>query len=179
MLAQALRSVVSDCGGASCDRQYIIDGTLLPCWSWTAVPGLWSGKHRTTGVVVQVAAHTLEGQLSGISDPTPGSRHDLHLPRPIRRPRPPRTYPRSAIKDTSGAAFSPRSKNNPAGKLSTGRKHSTRASTHTRAPSSESSAHIKSWKKFSTQTTARPTPHLKRRSRQSSDSSSTHLPDGA
>ncbi|WP_226351397.1 transposase family protein, partial [Pseudonocardia sp. ICBG601] len=77
LLAQALRSVVPTAEELRADRQYIIDGTLLPCWSWTAVPGLWSGKHRTTGVVVQVAA-TLEGQLSWISDPTPGSRHDLH-----------------------------------------------------------------------------------------------------
>ncbi len=29
--------------------QYIIDGTLLPCWSWQALPELYSGKHHTTG----------------------------------------------------------------------------------------------------------------------------------
>ncbi|WP_226351169.1 transposase family protein [Pseudonocardia sp. ICBG601] len=56
LLAQALRSVVPTAEELRADRQYIIDGTLLPCWSWTAIPGLWSGKHRTTGVVVQVAA---------------------------------------------------------------------------------------------------------------------------
>lgn len=50
--------------------QLIIDGTLLPCWSWAGHPELWSGKHRTTGMSVQVAC-TLSGQLAWISDPTP------------------------------------------------------------------------------------------------------------
>jgi hypothetical protein len=28
---------------------YVVDGTLLPCWSWAANPELYSGKHKTTG----------------------------------------------------------------------------------------------------------------------------------
>jgi hypothetical protein len=55
--------------------QYIIDGTLLPCWSWASRKDLYSGKHKTTGMGVLVAC-TLEGRLSWISDPVPGSRHD-------------------------------------------------------------------------------------------------------
>src|SRR6266542_5392839 len=35
--------------------QYIVDGTLLPCWSWAAHPELYSGKHKTTGMNVQLA----------------------------------------------------------------------------------------------------------------------------
>lgn len=58
------------------DVPVIIDGTLLPCWSWTDVPDLYSGKHHTTGVNVQVAA-TLSGRLLWVSDPLPGSTHDL------------------------------------------------------------------------------------------------------
>src|SRR3954467_4809842 len=58
-------------------RQYIVDGTLLPCWSWASNPGLYSGKHKTTGMNVQVVC-TLDGQLSWISDPIDGSRHDPH-----------------------------------------------------------------------------------------------------
>jgi hypothetical protein len=27
------------------DEQYIVDGTLLPCWSWKDRPKLYSGKH--------------------------------------------------------------------------------------------------------------------------------------
>lgn len=57
--------------------QYLVDGTLLPCWSWAAHPELYSGKHKTTGLTVQVAC-TLAGKLAWISDPVEGSRHDNH-----------------------------------------------------------------------------------------------------
>jgi DDE superfamily endonuclease/Helix-turn-helix of DDE superfamily endonuclease len=57
--------------------QYLVDGTLLPCWSWAAHPELYSGKHKTTGMNVQVAC-TLAGKLAWISDPVEGSRHDNH-----------------------------------------------------------------------------------------------------
>lgn len=56
---------------------YIIDGTLLPCWSWRAHPGLWSGKHKATGLKVLLAC-TLTGHLCWVSDPVNGSRHDMH-----------------------------------------------------------------------------------------------------
>lgn len=57
--------------------QYVVDGTLLPCWSWAAHPELYSGKHKTTGMNVQIAC-TLEGLLVWVSDPIEGSRHDTH-----------------------------------------------------------------------------------------------------
>ena len=57
--------------------QYIVDGTLLPCWSWAACPELYSGKHKTTGMNVQIAC-TLSGRLAWISDPIEGRRHDSH-----------------------------------------------------------------------------------------------------
>ena len=57
--------------------QYIVDGTLLPCWSWAARPELYSGKHKTTGMNIQVACN-LAGRLAWISDPVDGSRHDSH-----------------------------------------------------------------------------------------------------
>ncbi|MDQ3577325.1 MAG: transposase family protein, partial [Actinomycetota bacterium] len=57
--------------------QYIVDGTLLPCWSWASQPALYSGKHKTTGMNVQVAC-ALDGSLAWISDPISGSRHDSH-----------------------------------------------------------------------------------------------------
>lgn len=56
---------------------YIVDGTLLPCWSWACRPSLYSGKHKTTGMNVQVAC-TLTGHLAWISDPVDGARHDTH-----------------------------------------------------------------------------------------------------
>ena len=58
-------------------RQYIVDGTLLPCWSWASEPGLYSGKHKTTGMNVQVVC-TLDGELVWISDPVAGARHDVY-----------------------------------------------------------------------------------------------------
>ena len=56
-------------------QQYIVDGSLLPCWSWAGHPELHSGKHKTTGLNVQVACQ-LDGTLSWISDPINGARHD-------------------------------------------------------------------------------------------------------
>jgi hypothetical protein len=61
----------------SSQAHYIVDGTLLPCWSWASHPELYSGKHKTTGMNVQVAC-TLTGGLAWISDPIDGSRHDTY-----------------------------------------------------------------------------------------------------
>lgn len=58
-------------------EQYIVDGTLLPCWSWAAHPELYSGKYKTTGMNVQLAC-TLAGRLAWISDPIEGRRHDSY-----------------------------------------------------------------------------------------------------
>ena len=38
--------------------QYIVDGTLLPCWSWRGQRQLYSGKHKTTGKNIQHATPT-------------------------------------------------------------------------------------------------------------------------
>ena len=48
---------------------------LVSCWSWSKRPELYSGKHHTTGVNLQVAC-TLTGHLTWISPPLPGSVHD-------------------------------------------------------------------------------------------------------
>lgn len=44
------------------ESQYIIDGTLLSCWSWKDQKELYSGKHKATGLNVQVAC-TIYGKL--------------------------------------------------------------------------------------------------------------------
>jgi DDE superfamily endonuclease len=77
LLVQALIDFVPTAGELDAGTCYIVDGTLLPCWSWRACPELYSGKHKTTGMNVQVAC-TLTGCLAWISDPIPGSRHDNH-----------------------------------------------------------------------------------------------------
>lgn len=55
---------------------YVIDGTLVPCWSWRDHKDLYSGKHKTTGMNLQVVTD-LDGRLCWISDPLPGSTHDV------------------------------------------------------------------------------------------------------
>ena len=75
LIAEALQAWVPSVGDLDPDRQYIIDVTLAPCWSWHDRPELYSGKHHTTGVNLQVAC-TLTGHLAWISPPLPGSVHD-------------------------------------------------------------------------------------------------------
>jgi hypothetical protein len=77
LLGTALAPYVPVAEDLSPHTQYIVDGTLLPCWSWAAHPELYSGKHKTTGLNVQVAC-TLTGDLAWISDPMEGSRHDTY-----------------------------------------------------------------------------------------------------
>jgi len=80
-LTPLIAAVLADCVPTADDldenTQYIVDGTLLPCWSWADRPTLYSGKHKTTGMNVQVAA-TYSGHLVWVSDPIDGHRHDTH-----------------------------------------------------------------------------------------------------
>lgn len=77
ILAEVLDDWVPTADDLDPETQLIIDGTLLPCWSWRDHPELWSGKHRTTGMNVQVAC-TQSGTLAWISDPMPGKTHDAN-----------------------------------------------------------------------------------------------------
>lgn len=77
LLSAALEAWVPTADDLDPRTQYIVDGTLLPCWSWASRPQLYSGKHKTTGMNVQVAC-TLSGGLAWISDPIDGNRHDMH-----------------------------------------------------------------------------------------------------
>jgi hypothetical protein len=64
LLGKVLEKYVPTAGELDGRTQYIVDGALLPCWSWASHPELYSGKHKTTGMNVQVAC-------------TLGSRHDV------------------------------------------------------------------------------------------------------
>ncbi|WP_448070471.1 transposase family protein [Georgenia yuyongxinii] len=75
VIVKTLTDLVPTADDVDPDTQLLVDGTLLPCWSWADHPELWSGKHHTTGVNVQVAC-TLSGQLAWVSDPVPGKTHD-------------------------------------------------------------------------------------------------------
>ncbi len=76
LLARALARFVPVAEELAPGRQYVVDGTLLPCWSWACEPGLYSGKRKTTGMNVQVVC-TLDGELVWISDPIEGAHHDV------------------------------------------------------------------------------------------------------
>jgi hypothetical protein len=69
LIAEDLADYVPTADELDTGTQYIVDGTLLPCWSWAAHPELYSGKHKTTGMKAQVAC-TIYGQLAWISDPS-------------------------------------------------------------------------------------------------------------
>jgi hypothetical protein len=77
LIEAVLVEVVPTADDLDPNGSYIVDGTLLPCWSWADFPELYSGKHKTTGLNVQVAS-TLGGTLAWISDASDGSRHDMH-----------------------------------------------------------------------------------------------------
>ena len=75
LIARALQEHVPTVEDLDPTAQLIIDGTLLECWSWADHPELYSGKHKTTGLNVQVAC-TLSGTLAWVSDPQDGCTHD-------------------------------------------------------------------------------------------------------
>jgi hypothetical protein len=77
LLGKVLKEYVPVADDLDGRTQYIVDGTLLPCWSWASHPDLYSGKHKTTGMNVQVAC-TLTGRLAWISDAISGNRHDTY-----------------------------------------------------------------------------------------------------
>ena len=61
LLGNALADYVPAAGELGEKTQYIVDGSLLPCWSWASHPELYSGKNKTTGLNVQLAC-TLDAQ---------------------------------------------------------------------------------------------------------------------
>jgi transposase len=76
MVDKALENCVPQLSDMLRGDTAIIDGTLLPCWSWASRPDLHSGKHKTTGLNVQVVTN-IDGDLCHISDPVPGKDHDM------------------------------------------------------------------------------------------------------
>jgi hypothetical protein len=77
LLARVLQNYVPTAEELDPDTQYVVDGTLLLCWSWAGHRELYSGKHKTTGLGVQLAC-TLDGHVVWISDPIDGHRHDAY-----------------------------------------------------------------------------------------------------
>lgn len=76
LLGQVLTEWVPTVEDLDPTRPLILDGTLAPCWSWGQHPELFSGKHRATGVNLQVVCD-LDGTLIWVSDPVEGRAHDV------------------------------------------------------------------------------------------------------
>ena len=57
-------------------RLYVLDGTLVPCWWWKNARNLYSGKHHKAGHNLQVLVDQA-GEIFYISEPLPGSTHDI------------------------------------------------------------------------------------------------------
>ena len=98
-IARALKDVLLTAEEVPEGCDYVLDGTLFPCWSWRAHRELWSGKHKTTGMNVQILVLP-NGRLVWTSDPYPGSMHDVAAPgafRTARRPGPLRMDRRQGI----------------------------------------------------------------------------------
>ena len=56
----------------------LVDGTVCPVWDWNAIPDLYSGKAKYTGMNVQIACN-LKGDVAAIGPvPMHGARHDAH-----------------------------------------------------------------------------------------------------
>ncbi|WP_278720638.1 transposase [Corynebacterium matruchotii] len=63
-------------GDLNPNRLYVLDGTLVPCWWWKNARNLYSGKHHKAGHNLQVLTDQA-GQIFYISEPLPGSTHDI------------------------------------------------------------------------------------------------------
>ena len=75
IIARVLGPALATAEGVSGQGVYIIDGTLLPCWSWKDQTALWSGKYKPAGANLQVVVG-LGGRLLWASDPVPGATRD-------------------------------------------------------------------------------------------------------
>ena len=68
-IAHVMAPFVPDAHDIQPGTAYLVDGTLLPCWSWETHPELYSGKLRLTLKSGQVVVWSggLEGRLVGLS----------------------------------------------------------------------------------------------------------------
>lgn len=77
LLGEALAGYVPTAEDLEDGRPYIVDGTLLPCWSWASNPELHSGEaqdHRAERPGRLHAVRTPRADLRPIA----GSGHDTH-----------------------------------------------------------------------------------------------------
>jgi hypothetical protein len=75
-VTEEFRPTVDEATQATAGAVALVDGTLWPCWSWAGERQLWAGKYQTTGhgslIITDVT-----GEVTFVSDPVPGNRHDM------------------------------------------------------------------------------------------------------
>ena len=76
VIGAVLAPVVPTLGEVTRGRAVLVDGTLVPTWRWASHPHHFSGKHRRSGMTIQVLSD-LHGRLLAVSQALPGSTHDL------------------------------------------------------------------------------------------------------
>ena len=75
-IARALKDVLLTAEEVPEGCDYVLGGTLFPCWSWRNHRELWSGKHGTTGMSARILLLP-SGRLVWASNPCLGSMHDV------------------------------------------------------------------------------------------------------
>jgi hypothetical protein len=74
VLAASVPHPVEIVGGST----LLVDGTIAPTWDWRHISDLYSTKHATAGMNIQLAA-TLDGRLAAVGPKAVhGARHDAH-----------------------------------------------------------------------------------------------------
>ena len=85
IIARVLGPALATAEGVSGQGVYIIDGTLLPCWSWKDQTALWSGKYKPAGANLQVVGGPGRAPAVGLGSRArghPRRQGDRHLRHP-------------------------------------------------------------------------------------------------
>jgi transposase len=128
------------------EQTVLVDGFLAPTWSWRDTPGLWSGKHKTTGFNGQAIA-SLRGDLLFVSEPVTGHNHDMTaLAETETAEVMEAAFSGIGDKGYQGSGFITPFKKPAGGKLLDWQKEFNAQVSRLRAPVERAIAHLKSWR---------------------------------
>jgi transposase len=128
------------------EQTVLVDGFLAPTWSWRDTPGLWSGKHKTTGFNGQAIA-SLRGDLLFVSEPVTGHNHDMTaLAETETADIMQAAFSGIGDKGYQGSGFITPFKKPAGGKLLDWQKEFNAQVSRLRAPVERAIAHLKSWR---------------------------------
>ena len=103
ILGELLRDWVPTVEDLDPTVQFIIDGTLLPCWSRSDHPENFSGKHHTTAPQRPGRLHAQRTARLGLPTPCPEERTTQKPSASLASSTSPTSPPTSATKATSGS----------------------------------------------------------------------------